>query len=87
MSSRRQSDQHGFNNDAAGHGIECDREAALHATVQQCCAQDVMFAMQFVTSIGLTTELQVALKADNNNVVDVCRDWSVGGWTRQIEVK
>ena len=60
-------------------------EAELHAAVQ--CEQDVMFAMRFVTSIGLKVELPMLLEVDNEGAADACNNWTVGGRTGHVEVK
>ena len=60
-------------------------EAELFAAVQ--CAQDMMFAMRVMTSMGLKVKLPMVLQIDNKGAFDLTNNWSVGGRTRHIEVK
>jgi hypothetical protein len=60
-------------------------EADLFAAV--LCAQDMLFAMRILQSIGLKVKLPMKLKMDNKGAVDFNHNYSVGGRTRHIEVK
>jgi hypothetical protein len=60
-------------------------EAERFAAVQ--CAQDMMHAMRIMESIGLNIEKPMKLFVDNKGAVDITHNWSVGGRTRNIEVK
>jgi hypothetical protein len=60
-------------------------EAELYSAVQ--CAQDMLYAMRIVNSIGLKVKLPMRLIVDNKGADDLCHNWSVGGRTRHVEVK
>jgi hypothetical protein len=60
-------------------------EAELYAAVQ--CAQDMLYAMRIMNSIGLKVKLPMRLIVDNKGANDLCHNWSVGGRTRHVEVK
>jgi hypothetical protein len=60
-------------------------EAELFAAV--LCAQDMMYALRIMNSIGLKVKLPMKLYVDNKGAKDLCNNWSVGGRTRHIEVK
>jgi len=51
------------------------------------CAQDMLFEMRVLNSIGLKVKLPMKLYVDNRGAKDLCNNWSVGGRTRHIEVK
>ena len=60
-------------------------EAELFAAVQ--CAQDMLFIMRVLNSLGLRVRLPMLLYVDNKGAKDICNGWSIGGRTRHIEVK
>jgi hypothetical protein len=60
-------------------------EADLYAAV--FCAQDMMFVMRLLFSLGLDVQLPMILEVDNKGAVDFINGWSVSGRTRHIEVK
>ena len=60
-------------------------EAELYAAVQ--CAQDMLFIMRIMNSIGLKVRLPMKLHVDNKAAYDLCHNWKVGGRTRHVEVK
>jgi hypothetical protein len=60
-------------------------EAELFAAT--CCAQDMLFEMRILESMGLKVKKPMILKIDNKGAKDLCDNWSVGGRTRHIEVK
>jgi hypothetical protein len=60
-------------------------EAELFAAT--CCAQDMLFEMRILESMGLKVKKPMILKIENNGAKDLCDNWSVGGRTRHIEVK
>jgi hypothetical protein len=60
-------------------------EAELAAAVQT--AQDMMFVMRVVESIGLKVQKPMILKMDNLGVHDLTHNWSVGGRTRHVDVR
>ena len=60
-------------------------EAELFSAVQ--CAQDMLYAMRVMESLGLKVKKPMKLYIDNKGAVDLANNWSVGGRTRHIEVK
>ena len=60
-------------------------EAEINAGV--ACAQEMIFAMRILLSIGLKVELPMTLEMDNKGAVDHCNNHSVGGRTKHMEVK
>ena len=51
------------------------------------CAQDMIFVMRVLQSIGLKVKLPMELYVDNKGAKDICHNWSVGGRTCHVEVK
>jgi hypothetical protein len=51
------------------------------------CAQDLLFAMRVMESLGLKVKKSMILEMDNKGSVDLANNWSVGGRTRYVEVK
>jgi hypothetical protein len=52
------------------------------------CAQDMMYTLQIVKSMGLKVELPMILEIDNKGmVVDISNNWSVGGRTRHMNTR
>jgi len=51
------------------------------------CAQDMLFEMRILESIGLKVKLPMILEVDNKGVVDLANNWSVGGRTRHATVR
>jgi hypothetical protein len=60
-------------------------EAELFAAVMT--AQDMLFIMIIINSMGLLVELPMILEVDNKGAKDLVNNWSVGGRLRHIEVK
>jgi hypothetical protein len=60
-------------------------EAELFSAV--LCAQDMLFAMRILNSLGLKVKLPMKLEIDNKGAVDFNHNYSVGGRTRHVEVK
>jgi hypothetical protein len=60
-------------------------EAELFAAVMT--AQDMLFIMRIVESMGLLVELPMLLEVDNKGAKDLVNNWSVGGRLRHVEVK
>jgi hypothetical protein len=61
-------------------------EAELFAAVMT--AQDMLFIMRIVESMGLLVELpMLVLEVDNKGAKDLVNNWSVGGRLRHVEVK
>jgi hypothetical protein len=46
------------------------------------CAQDMLYTMRIVESMGLKVEKPMILEIDNKGAVDLTDNWSVGGRTR-----
>ena len=51
------------------------------------CAQDMLFVMHVLESMGLQVEKPMIMEIDNKGTVDLANNWSVGGRTRHVEVK
>ena len=62
-------------------GTEAERFAATG------CAQDMLFEMRILESMGLKVKKPMILNVDNKGAKDLCDNWSVGGRTRHVEVK
>ncbi len=60
-------------------------EAELVAATQ--CAQDMLFNMRILESMGLKVKKPMILEIDNKGAVDLTHNWSVGGRTRHVEVR
>jgi hypothetical protein len=60
-------------------------EAEFIAACQ--CAQDMLFIMRILESMGLLVEKPMMLQVDNKAVVDLVNNWSVGGRTRHVSVR
>jgi hypothetical protein len=60
-------------------------EAELVAAVN--CAQDMLYVMRILESIGLKVKKPMVLWVDNKGTVDLANNWSVGGRTRHVEVR
>ena len=60
-------------------------EAELVSGTQ--CAQDMMFIMRVLESIGLQVKKPMILEMDNKGAIDLANNWSVGGRTRHIDVR
>lgn len=50
------------------------------------CAQDMLFIMRVLASIGLKVQKPMKLELDNKGAVDLANSWSVGGRTRHVSV-
>jgi hypothetical protein len=59
-------------------------EAELFAAVMT--AQDMLFIMRIIESMGLLVELPMLLDVDNKGAKDLVNNWSVGGRLRHVEV-
>jgi hypothetical protein len=51
------------------------------------CAQDMLYTMHIVESIGLKVKKPMILEMDNKGAVGICNNWSVGGRTRHVDVR
>lgn len=51
------------------------------------CAQDMLFVLRLLNSLGLKVELPMILEIDNKGSVDTTYSWAIGGRTRHVEVK
>jgi hypothetical protein len=51
------------------------------------CAQDMLHIRKALMSLGLKVELQMSLHIENKGVVDLTKNWSIGGRMRHIEVR
>jgi hypothetical protein len=59
-------------------------ESELVAAVS--AAQDLLYEMRVLESIGLKVQLPMVLEVDNKGGVDLANNWSVGGCTHHISV-
>jgi hypothetical protein len=48
-------------------------------------AQDMLFAMRVIESMGLKVKTPIILKIDNKGDVELTHNWSVGGRTRHVK--
>jgi hypothetical protein len=60
-------------------------ESELVAVVS--AAQDMLYEMRVLESIGLKVQLPMVLEVDNKGGVDLANNWSVGGRTHHISVR
>ena len=60
-------------------------EAKLHAAVN--CAQDMLYCMHVLQSLGLTVNLPIILEFDNQGAVHLANNWSIGSRSRRIDVR
>jgi hypothetical protein len=60
-------------------------EAELAAAT--ACAQEMLYVMRVLESIGLRVKKPMMLEIDNKGAVDLANNWSVGGRTRHVEVR
>ena len=51
------------------------------------CAQDMLYAMKVVETLGLEVEKPMVLEINNKGAVDLANNWSVGGRTRHVDVR
>lgn len=59
-------------------------ESELLAAVT--CAQDMIFMMRIIESVGLKVKLPMILELDNQGAVDLVNNWSIGGRTCHVKV-
>lgn len=51
------------------------------------CAQDMLFVMRLLESMGLTVQKPMVLYIDNKGAVDLANNWSSAGRTRHVATK
>lgn len=51
------------------------------------CAQDMLFVMRVLESIGLKVKKPMILQVDNKGAKDLAHNWSIGGRTRHVDVR
>jgi hypothetical protein len=51
------------------------------------CAQDMLYSMRVVESLGLKVKKPMILEIHNKGAVDIANNWSVGGRTRHIDTR
>ena len=68
-----------------GHVTLSVTEAELAAATQ--CAQDMLFVMRVMESVGLKIKKPMILEVDNKGAKDLTHNWSVGGRTRHVNVR
>ena len=50
-------------------------------------AQDMLYVMRVMESMGLKVKKPMVLKVDNKGAKDIAHNWSVGGRLRHVQVK
>jgi hypothetical protein len=60
-------------------------EAELVAATE--CAQDLLFAMHILESVGLKVQKPMKLNIDNSGCIDLICNWSAGGCTRHMDTR
>jgi hypothetical protein len=60
-------------------------EAELVSGTQ--CAQDMLYIMRVLESMGLRVKKPMILHMDNKGAIDLTHNWSVGGRTRHVDVR
>jgi len=60
-------------------------EAELVAATS--CAQDMLFTMRLIESLGLKVKKPMKLFVDNKGAVDLANNWSIGGRTRHMDIR
>ena len=68
-----------------GHVTLSVTEAELTAATQR--AQDMLFVMRVIESVGLKIKKPMMLEVDNKGAKDLTHNWSVGGRTRHVNVR
>ena len=61
----------------------CEAEQAAAVA----CAQDMLFVMRILESMGLKVKKPMILKLDNKGAHDLSHNWTVGGRTRHVDVR
>ena len=56
-------------------------------TAGVACAQDMLYIMQVIESVGLDVEKMMVFKMNNKGAVDLANNWSVGGHERHIDLQ
>jgi hypothetical protein len=51
------------------------------------CAQDMLYSMRVVESLGLKVKKRMILDIDNKGAGDIANNWSVSGRTRHIDTR
>jgi hypothetical protein len=51
------------------------------------CAQDMLFVMRLMESMGLKVKKPMVLKLDNKGAHDLAHNWTIGGRTRHVDVR
>ena len=51
------------------------------------CAQDMLFVMRLIESMGLKVKKPMILKLDNKGAHDLSHNWTIGGRTRHVDVR
>ena len=56
-------------------------------TAEVTCAQDMLYIMWGIKSLELDVKKPMILEMDNKEAVDLAKNWSVEGCTRNIDVQ
>jgi hypothetical protein len=51
------------------------------------CAQDMLYVLNVLESMGLWVKLPMLLEMDNKGTVDLANNWSIGGCTRHVDMQ
>jgi len=60
-------------------------EAELVSTAN--CAQHILYNMQVLESLGLKVKKPMILWMDNKGAIDLANKWTMGGYTRHVDVQ
>jgi hypothetical protein len=60
-------------------------EAELYSGVD--CAQDMLYGMRVIESIGLSVQKPMKLQIDNKGAVEYANNWSTGGRMRHATIR
>ena len=60
-------------------------EAELIARTQG--AQEILYAMRMLESVGLKVKKPMMLECDNKGVIDICNNWTLNGRTKHVDTR
>ena len=68
------------------------KTVTMSVTEEECntgvtYAQDMLYVFHLIESLGQKVELPMVLKMDNKGAVQLTNNWSVGGRTRNVDVR
>lgn len=71
----------------AGQRFVTNSSAESELGAATACAQDMLFVMRVLESMGLKVKLPMILEVDNKGAIDWVNSWTVGGRMRHIDVR